>query len=164
MQFDLSPAFPVQASPGVAPKAGELPSNVHFTFYALENGMDAQGHPVGRLFAVQQLEIHRIVDLASPCFIDVGEHVPHPGLHVSEYAARISADDGIADIANPPASATTAQQIEVATALQRQMNVAALASDAGPKVVTSASTGFYPPVGADCSDTSGIPPPLRCGS
>ncbi|MDB4953068.1 MAG: hypothetical protein JWO36_637 [Myxococcales bacterium] len=155
VQFDFGNAMPAQASIGATPKAGELPANIHFTFYAFQT--DAMA---GRLFEIQRFEVHRIVDLSSPCFIDVGEHVPHPGLHVSQYAKVIGEDTGISDIMNPPPGKTDQQKIDAATAVQRQMNVAALSSDTGIKVVTSASTGTYPALAADCTDTSGIPPPM----
>jgi hypothetical protein len=154
VQFDFSPGTPVQASPGVAPVAGELASDIHFSLYAFD-----EHDSIGSLFEVQQFEIHRIVDLKSPCFIDVGAHVPHPGLHVSQYAAVIAADNGIPDYTNPPAGATEQQKIDVATAVARQAEVALLSSPMGMKAVTSASTAIYPALGADCSDTSGIPPP-----
>jgi hypothetical protein len=153
VQFDFSPEMPVQASVGAAPLVGELPANIHFRLYAFQEDATA-----GRLFEIQRFEIHRIVDLSSPCFIDVGDHVPHPGLHVSQYAKVIQQDTGVIDLANPPAGATEAQKIDAATAVQRQTNVAALSSDMGIKVVSSASVGTYPAVGADCNDTSGIPP------
>lgn len=159
VQVDFSPGMPVQASPFAAgPAAGELPTAIHFTLYAFENGVDSAGNPVGRLFELQRFEVHRIVDLESPCFIDIGDRVPFPGLHVSEFAAKVAEDSGIDDIANPPPGTTEAQLIDVATALQRQRNVAALASEAGPKVVSSASAGEYGSIGADCTDTSGFPP------
>lgn len=157
VQVDFSPYLPVQASPGAMPELGELPGNVHFTLYAFEDGIDAQGNPVGRLFAVQQFEIHRIVDLASPCFIDVGEHVPFPGLHVSQYAQMIAKQTGISDLANPPASATEAQKIAAATAVQRMADIAALGGDTGLKVVSGASDASYPDVAVDCT-SPGIPP------
>jgi hypothetical protein len=166
VQMDLSPAMPVEASPGVAPRAGEVPDSTHFTFYAFDTGTDSQGNPVGRLYAVQDFEIHRIVDPASPCFIDVPPNVPHPGLHVSQFAQVIAADTGYTydatngiDLANPPAGATQQQMIAAATAQQRMINIALLGGDMGIKVITSASAGNYPPLGADCNDTSGIPPP-----
>ena len=159
VQFDFSPAMPVQASAGAMPGVGEIPHDAHFTFYAFTTGTDASGNAVGRLFAVQRFEIHRIVDVTSPCFIDVGSHVPYPGLHVSQFATFIEAATGISDPANPPPGATQAQKIEVATAIQREANVALLGGDGGIKVVSSASTSSYPPVGADCLDNAGIPPP-----
>ena len=155
VQFDFAPTMPVQASPGATPKSTELPSNIHFTLYAFE--LD---NMAGRLFEIQRFEIHRIVDLSSPCFIDVGEHVPHPGLHVSQYAAQIAKDTGISDLANPPPGATEQQKIDAATAVQRQLNVDALSSDMGIKVVSSAAIGNYPALAANCTDTTGIP--RRC--
>jgi hypothetical protein len=152
VQIDLSPATPTQATPGAMPTSTELPSNSHFRLYAFEHDATA-----GRLFEIQKFEVHRIVNLASPCFIDVGAHVSHPGLHVSQYAKVILADTGITDIANPPPTATEQQKIEAATALQRQANVNALAGDGGIKAVTSHSVDDYPPVGADCS--APLPPP-----
>jgi hypothetical protein len=77
---------------------------------------------------------------------------------VSQYASVIAADTGIPDFRDPPASATEAQKIAATTAAQRQMNVDALASDFGINVVTSTSDAEYPAVGADCNDTTGIPP------
>ncbi len=146
VQVDFGPAMPVQASPyATMVNPGELPADAHLTLYAFDRGVDASGVPIGHVFEVQQFEIHRVVDLLSPCFIDVGEHVPFPGLHVSQYADMVQAQPG-------------ADDIDIGTAMQRQRNVAALASDAGPKAITSVSTGGYPAVAADCADTSGIPP------
>jgi len=146
--------MPSQASVGVTPGPDELPDNIHFTFYAVENDATSS-----KLFAVQQLEIHKIVDLSSPCFIDVGEHVPFPGLHVSQYANMISMQTGIADLSNPPASATEAQKEAAATAVTRMQYVAALGSDMGIKVVSGASAANYPDVAIDCV-SPGIPPAM----
>jgi hypothetical protein len=161
VQMDLSPGTPVEASPGALPAPTEIPSNAHYTLYAIRHGDLGDS-----LFEVQQFEVHRIVDVESPCFIDVGEHVPHPGLHVSQFAAVIAADNGftvtggVVDLAHPPADATDAQKIDVATAVQRQANVEALGGDMGIRAVTSASVATYPDVAADCNgpDTQ-IPPP-----
>ncbi len=153
VQLDLPPSWPVQASPGAQPKADQLPNGVHFTFYAIETDATA-----GRLFEVMKFEIHRIVDLSSPCFIDVGDHVPFPGLHVSQYAQMIAQETGITDLSNPPATATEDQKIAAATAVQRENDVALLASDAGINVVSSASNYSYPGEAIDCI-SPGIPPP-----
>jgi hypothetical protein len=150
VQVDFAPAMPVQA-------AGELPDDVHFTLYAFDDATDADGNPVGHLFELQRFEIHRIVDLGSPCFIDVGPNVPVEGLHVSQYAAKIEELEGIADITNPPPGKTEEQLTAVATAIQRQQNVTALAGSQGLEVVSSASSASYPAVAADCA-SAGIPP------
>lgn len=164
VQIDFSPATPAQAPAGATPKSTELPTNIHFLLYAFQNGSDASGNPVGRLFEVRRFEIHKIVDPTSPCFIDVGPHVPHPGLHVSQYAKVIGADNGIDpnNLANPPPGATPQQQIDVATAVQRMANVTALAGDSGMKAVTSASQATYPAVAADCAGAPDQLPPPTC--
>ena len=156
VEIDLGPLTPAQASAGTPPRATELPSDAHFSLYAVQDGA------VEHLFLMQQFEVHRIVDLASPCFIDVGEHVPHAGLHVSQYATQIGLDTGITDLRNPPPEATEQQQIEAATAVQRMMNVAALGGDMGIKAVTSASTSAYPMVAPDCAGAPELIPPPTC--
>jgi hypothetical protein len=166
LQIDFSREMPVQASAFRAQSPDELPNNIHFTLYAFDEAMVDGGMTVGYLFAIQQFEVHRVVDLDSPCYIDVGEHVPIEGLHVSQYANEIMKKYGFTDVSMPPAGATEEQKIAVATALERQKNVLGMASSGsppdsygGPKAITSVSTGGYPAIAADCSDPSGIPPP-----
>ena len=159
IEIDFAPPTPVQASDYRAAGGDEMPSNIHFTLYAFDESMDEGGMTVGRLFAVQQFEIHRVVDLDSPCYIDVGAHVPIPGLHVSQYADEIMKRNGFTDVAMPPAGATEQQKIDVATAIQRQTNVGLLAGNGGPKVISSVSSGMYGAVAASCTDPNGIPPP-----
>jgi len=157
VQVDFAPAMPVQASNrAMAPAAGELPSDIHFTLYAFQDAVDSMGNDVGHLFELQRFEIHRVVDLASPCFIDVDPANPFPGLHITRFAEKMQEQTGILDIANPPPGKSEEQLIDTATAIQRQMNVAALASDMGPKVVSSASAGYYPVIANDCV-SPGIP-------
>ncbi len=157
LEVDLSNGTPAQASPGIVPRADQLPSNVHFTIYGIQEAADRD-----HLFALDQFEIHPIVDLASPCFIDVGDHVPHPGLHVSQFAKQIALDTGIPDVRNPPAGATEQQKIIAATAEQRMTNITALGSDQGIKAVTSVSATAYPAVAADCDGPAGELPPPTC--
>ena len=150
VQLDLSPATAAQASQGVMPGATQLPANAHYVLYGIQQDADRE-----RLFALQTFEVHMLVDLGSPCFIDVGERVPHPGLHVSQYGAKIAEDTGIPDFRAPPATATEQQKIDATTAAQRMINITALAT--GMKVVTSASTSTYGDVAPDCAQP-GIPP------
>jgi hypothetical protein len=156
VQFDFANAMPVQASPGTMPRAGEQPSNGHYSLYAIQEG------DTDHLFEAVQFEIHPVVDLSSPCFIDIGDHAAHPGLHVSQYKAQILKDTGITDIANPPPGATEQQKILAATAVQRDANVSALAGPSGMKAVTSASTTDYPAVAPDCNGEAGLIPPPTC--
>lgn len=152
VQIDMSFATPAQASPGAMPRANQLPTNSHYRLYAIKEETDREN-----TFEVQRFEIHPIIDLSSPCFIDAGEHVPFRGLHVSQYRVKTEEVTGITDIANPPPGSTEQQRIDAATAIQRMANVTALAGDMGIKVVTSASAGEYPAVDADCTGT-GLPP------
>jgi hypothetical protein len=160
LQLDLSPGMPAQAKFMGTLGPTDLPANTHFMVYAIQEdaGQD-------RLFELTSFEVHRIVDTTSPCFIDAGDHVPHPGLHVASYAAKIAEDTGITDLANPPPTATEQQKLEMATAVQRMTNVGALGSDVGIKVVTSASTADYTKyyaVAKDCTGSADLIPPAMC--
>jgi hypothetical protein len=84
--------------------------------------------------------------------------VPFPGLHVSQFNAKMIEKTGITDVTMPPASASEQDRIDAASAIQRQSNVNALAGERGLKVISSASPAVYPPVDADCTGT-GLPPP-----
>jgi hypothetical protein len=163
LEIDFTTATQAVAS-AYAPRAGDLPAGTQFTLYAFQNGTDSQGNPVGRLFAASTFELHHIIDLGSPCFIDVGAHVPHPGLHVTQYAKVILADNGYTsgDISMPPPGATQQQMIEAGTAVQRGIDIQLLAGDMGIKVVTSASGTHYAQVGASCGGTGSTIPPPSC--
>jgi hypothetical protein len=158
LQIDFSQGTPSQASNFLPQSSTELPSNIHFTLYASSVDMDANGMNVGNTYAIQTFEIHRLVDLASPCFIDVGDFVPFPGLHVSKYADKMMEKYMLTDLANP-GNASMQAQIEVATAVQRENTVELMASDMGPVGVVSWSGGAYGEVAADCNDTTKIPAP-----
>jgi hypothetical protein len=157
VQIDLSPGTPVQAHVMGTPAMDELPVNSHYTIFAIQRGAMQD-----RLFEIARFEVHRIVDATSPCFIDVGEHVPHQGLHVSQYATKIGEDTGIADYRNPPATASEQQKLLMDTAVQRMANVMALGGPAGIKVVSSASTSTYPAVSAGCTGPQDQIPPPSC--
>jgi hypothetical protein len=154
VQIDLSPATPSQALVARPPQMRELPANIDFRLYAIRGPEGAEER-----IEVTRFEIHKIVDPTSPCFIDVPPNVPFPGVHVTQFEAKMSERTGIADIMNPPPGATMQAQIEQATAVQRMRNVAALAGDFGLKAVTSASPGTYPAADATCTD-GGLPPPM----
>lgn len=161
VQIDLSPTTPVQASVGATPRTGELAAATHFKIFAIQEQADCTAMPgesCDLLFEIQRFEIHKIVDVQSPCFIDVGPNVQFPGIHVSQFGKATAAATGIDDIANPPAGATEQQKIDAATAQKRMENVALLGGDLGLKVVTSASEGVYPAVDAACTG-AGLPPP-----
>ncbi|MBA3498835.1 MAG: hypothetical protein M4D80_26350 [Myxococcota bacterium] len=150
--MDMSFATPAQTPAGATPRPNQLPTNSHYRFYAIKEETNREN-----TFELQRFEVHGIIDPTSPCYIDIGEHVPFPGLHVSQYRAKVEEVTGITDISNPPPNTTQEQRIDAATAIVRMQNIAALAGDMGIKVVTSASAGDYPPVDADCNG-GGLPP------
>lgn len=157
IQVDLPSTMPRQASAGAQPTPTQIPSDAHFSLWGIQEGADNES-----LFELQRFEIHPIVDLSSPCFIDVGEHVPYPGIHVSQYGAQVAADTGISDITMPPPGATEEQKIDAATAVQRMNNITALGGATGIKVVTSATPSTYPSVAPDCTRVDGMIPPPTC--
>jgi hypothetical protein len=156
IQVDLPSSMPRQASYGSQATPDQIPGGAYFALWGIADGANGQS-----LFELQRFEIHPIVDAASPCFIDVGEHVPYPGIHVSQFGARVAADTGITDL-SMPGDATEQEQIDAATAQQRMGNVAALGGPTGIKVVTSATTSVYPDVAPDCNRVDGMIPPPTC--
>jgi hypothetical protein len=162
VELDLAKTFPAQASAYGPASPGQFEPNSHFALYALDDFTD--GTKTGqRLFELQRFEIHPVVDVASPCFIDVGPHVPYPGLHVTEFAHQVAIDTGISDVTNPPPTATREQQILMATAIQREANIVALGAPVGGlKVITTASEKSYPAVAADCNGPDDQIPPPTC--
>jgi hypothetical protein len=156
IQLDLLPGTPIQARVLAVPVMGELPANSHFTLYAIqESGTE------NRLFELTRFEIHQLVDGTSPCFIDI-ENTPHPGLHVTRYAAKIAEDIGATDPMTPPPGATEQQKTMLETANKRMTNVGQLGGPMGIRVVSSASTATYPAVAADCGGPSDQIPPPQC--
>lgn len=162
MQLDLSPATPVQAGVLAMQGAGELPAATHFTLYAIQEETLPDSTVQDHLFEVARFEVHHIVDTSSPCFIDVGDHVPYPGIHVTQFARRVQMDTQIPDPTHPPPGATPQQLELVVTALARMQKIAAILGPDGLVAVTSASTTAYPPVAMDCNGPPDQIPPAEC--
>lgn len=162
VELDLSPATPVQADVLAMPGAGELPAAMHFTLYAIQEETLPDMTKKDHLSEVVRFEVHHIVDTSSPCFIDVGDHVPYPGLHVTQFAQRIQQDTRITDPAHPPAGATQPQIEAVATALARMTRIAAITGPNGLAAVTSVSIASYPAMATDCNGPSDQIPPPTC--
>jgi hypothetical protein len=186
IQIDFGGGVPAQVRQGAAPQAGnvQLPTNTHYKLYGFRELRNSAGVVTGEVVAteLQRFEIHRIVEPASPCFIDP-EEARFPGLHVTRYAERMQVETGISDIKNPPVGATEEDKIDMATALQRQINVGGLGREpliipppvppgmmsdpGGLKAVTSVSVGGYPAVGTQCVEENpqldrDLIPPARC--
>lgn len=152
LALDLSSGTPVQAQLGDMPGGSDLPAQGHFTIDAFRR----DGEVVSAI-EVTRFEIHKVVDLSSPCFIDIG-NVPFPGVHISQFGAAMAAKTGIVDLANPPATATEQDKIDAATAVQRMSAVTLLSGSNGLKALVSASPTTYPAPDADCGG-AGLPPP-----
>ena len=161
VQLDLSPATPVQAGV-LAMQTGELPAATHFTLYAIQEETLPDHTVQDHLFEVVRFEVHHIVDTSSPCFIDVGDHVPYPGLHVTQFAKKVQEETKIADPAHPPPDATPQQLELVVTALARMAKIGAITGPNGLVAVTSASTTAYPAVATDCMGPPDQIPPKEC--
>jgi hypothetical protein len=162
VQLDLSPATPVQAGVLAMQGPGELAAASHFTLYAIQEETLPDRTKQDHLFEVVRFEVHHIVDTSSPCFIDVGDHVPYPGLHVTQFARKVQEETKIADPAHPPPDATPQQLELVVTALARMAKIGALIGPNGLVAVTSASTTAYPAVAMDCNGPSDQIPPPQC--
>jgi hypothetical protein len=161
VQLDLSSKTPVQA--GVLASDGQLPAATHFTLYAIQEETLPDRTIQDHLFEVVRFEVHHIVDLSSPCFIDAGDHVPYPGIHVTQFAKRVQQDTQIPDPAHPPPGATPQQLELVVTALARMAKIGAILDPTdGLVAVTSASTTAYPTMAMDCNGPSDQIPPPQC--
>jgi hypothetical protein len=160
----------IDFSAGVLTPAGDdydgerAPANTFFTLYAIDHvyQLDDEGNPIldgdgdplierSYLFGVQRFEIRPVIDLDSPCFIEV-ENTPYPGLHVTQVATRLKQD--ICDrlgmdptcfdlaITDPPPGATEEEIIDVITAEIRMGNLGDLQTLV--KAVTTFSNYEYP--------------------
>jgi hypothetical protein len=171
IQMDFGAATPRQFLSGAGVMGAHLPSNTHYRLYGVNETYDGTGALVATDYVeLQRFEIHRIIELASPCYIDP-EGTRFPGVHVTQFAAKMSEATGITDITAPPPGTAEEDIIDQSTALQRMRNIARLGSEVVPpadpgglKAVTSASVVAYPAVGTQCVrnnpgvDMSLIPP------
>jgi hypothetical protein len=162
VQLDLSPATPVQADVLAMRGPAELAAASHFTLYAIQEETLPDRTVQDHLFEVVRFEVHHIVDTSSPCFIDVGDHVPFPGIHVTQFATRVQQETKIADPTHPPPDATPQQLELVVTALARMEKIKAILGPNGLVAVTSASTTAYPAVATSCDGPPDQIPPKEC--
>ncbi len=172
VQVDFGALILPQARVGAAPIPGlQLPSNTHYRLYGIVDQRNGQPVSPPELTELFRFEIHPVVELQSPCLIDL-EDGRFPGLHLSQFARRMGQETGIADYMNPPDTATEEQRIDMSTAVKRAANLQALARPVGAtgptdpgavKAITSAAIEVYPTLAAACTvdtgDASLIPPP-----
>lgn len=150
-----------------APGPEQPPANTYYILYAVTTKTDDTGNVVANyLFDVQHFEIRNLIDISSPCFIDL-EDAPFPGLHVTEFANKVMEQTGISDPMNPPASATAGQITDVLDALRRVSFLQPL--QGGVQAVVDVSEVNYGPSETRCieddasTDTSKFPPPKCTG-
>jgi hypothetical protein len=162
LQMDFSMATPLPG--GTDPDGLQPPADTYFTFYALDHVyerdadgnilVDADGDPLiasSTFFEVQSFEIRPVIQVESPCFIEL-EDSKFPGLHVTQYAAKIKEATGIDDPFDPPNGASEGQISDVLNADRRMETLDELEGDL--KALVSTSTFVYPTAEAGC-DASG---------
>ncbi len=161
VQIDFSASTQIAGGPA----ANQPPGNTYYSLYAVQKGTDDTGTVVANyLFEVQRFEIKRLIDLGSPCFIDLAD-ARFPGLHVTEFANKVEEQTGIADPMNPPSGASPTDITDV---LDAQTRVAKLENlQDMVKVVTDSSNVLYGASETSCiEDVPGVDqskfPPPRC--
>lgn len=164
VQIDFSSATPTAAR-SATPAANQPPQNTYYILYASQQQLDDTGTPVATyLFDALHFEIKPLIDTTSPCFIDT-EGTRFPGLHVTEYANKVSEQTGIVDPHNPPAGAS---QGDITDVLDAQIRMGYLADlETKTKVVTDESDAQYGPSETACiEDNAGVDqtkfPPPKC--
>jgi hypothetical protein len=162
---DFSPDVLVPS--GGSSAGADVPAGAYFALYGNDEVVDDNGVVVENYaFEITRLDIHPLIDLASPCFIEL-EDTQFPGLHVTQFGAafkksicdRLSeAADCFDDPFDPPSGATENDITDVLGANARMNHLASYQS--GLKVVSTFSDFVYPAQAADCSASgSQIPPP-----
>ncbi|MEM9487966.1 MAG: hypothetical protein AAGC55_02415 [Myxococcota bacterium] len=174
VQITLAPGVPAVTAEGATPTLGAPPANTYLSMYAVEfvverdedgdEVVDSAGRPVvvdSFAFHVIDFEIRPVIDLDSPCFIELDDS-RFPGLHVTRFADKLREATGITDPHNAP-DADDNDVIDVLTADRRMSNLALL--EGGIKAVVSRSDASYPEVGTRCPGDGGDPaliPPIEC--
>jgi hypothetical protein len=164
------------------------PADTYFTFYAVDHvyAVDADGNPVVNeagepvpaesfLFDVQHFELRPVVDLSSPCFIEL-EDTQFPGLHVTQYAHKVAeticaraglAPDCFDNPLEPPAGATDGDQVDVLTAERRvellsDLQAVLRAVVSSDTEVAGAPAFRYPEPAEDCAASGDAIPSPDC--
>ena len=146
VQIDFAANFPRAVLAGEAQAPEQPPANTYYILWASEQALDPSGKPQATyLFDVAHFEIKRLIDMSSPCFIEL-ESSRFPGVHVTQYASKLSQQTGITDPGNPPAGAAPGDITDVLDAQIRMSHLLALQNTV--EIVTDASTASYGGAGA----------------
>jgi hypothetical protein len=168
VQIDFSSATPTPARRGVAPVGQQPPADTYYSLYASKETYDDSGVVVRTdLFEVERFEIRPVIDLSSPCFIDL-EDTRFPGIHATRFYRRLLEEVGYpdpenADAAMPPPGIARNDLIDALTAKVRDTNLSDL--ERVVKTVASASLTFdYQNIqaGSECNPVEGMIPPIGC--
>lgn len=170
VQFDFAEDVQVAAARGATPDPEQPPADTYYSLYATDfvyrdddgdgkPDVDMNGEPlVQQAFTVEvhRFEIRAVIDRTSPCFIDT-EEAPFPGVHVTQYGAKMREVKGVTDPLDPNVPYNDA--VDVLTADRRMELLPRLESEV--KAVTTMSTYQYPATAAadDCGTTTAIPHP-----
>jgi hypothetical protein len=178
VQIDFNDVMSAVAERGTMPAPGQAPPDTFFILYAADykyvdadgdghDDLDANGEPLieeAYLYEVQRFEVRKLIDLSSPCFIDLpggagieGQTV-FPGLHVTQHAAKTRAVQEVTDPLDPSVPydkavivLTADRRVDLLDDLERELK-AVVSSDATvePGVAdfqypATAAAGMCPP-------------------
>jgi hypothetical protein len=168
VQIDFSGATPTPARRGTAPVGVQPPADTYFSLWASKETKDDTGDVIRTdQFEVERFEIRPVIDLSSPCFIDL-EDSRFPGIHATRFYERLLDEVGIGEDGNPampPPNIDRNDLIDALTAQVRDVNLPRL--QGAVKTVSSASLSFdYQNVqvqtGDECNPVEGMIPPPNC--
>jgi hypothetical protein len=155
----------VPARNAATQQANQPAPNTYYRLYAVQERRDASNVVVENyVFPVQDLEIRHLIDLTSPCFIEL-EDARFPGLHATEFENKVKEVVNIQDEFHPRADATQAEIDQVVDADIRMGHLSALQDTV--EVVTDTSNAQYGGSAATClDDDAGVDqtlfPPPKC--
>lgn len=174
VQVDLARGVQLNPRGTEVPEPDQPPVNTHYELFAADavyklnaDGtpvLDGSGQPVidrTYLFSVKQFQIRPVIDVASPCLIEL-EDTLYPGLHVTQVGAKVREATGIADPFNANCAATDkACNDKVTDVLNADRRVNNLALYQGAlKAVTTFANFRYPAIGTACVGMPGADPLL----
>ncbi len=166
LQIDFSSGVQTSTRPGRNPERFQPPQDTHFELYAADQiyrtdvdgtpVLDDRGQPILEqtfLFKVTEFEIRPVIDVTSPCFIELAD-TRYPGLHITRFEEHVKEQTGISDPFN--SDAPLGDITDVLNAIRRVDNLQSLEN--ALKVVAShepfrypatAPAGQCPPAAAD---------------
>ena len=173
IQIFFHEEVPASARPGETPRPDQPPANTHFVLYATDYvyedadddgkpDVDDDGQRVVKeawVFEVQQFVIRPVIDLDSPCFIELPKGddrgIQFPGLHSTKFEEKVKAYYQIPD---PFVEGLDPRKVQEILTAQRRMFVQPLIA-ADLKAIASFEPRPYPAIDPAGSCDQAIPPP-----